>query len=106
MRFHHQLPETAGTASRAYVSAVTIAAGYFFGGLVPLMPYFLAATNQIAFAWSVAVMAVALFTFGYAKTLLLGEGKKRQCLWAGAQMVVLGGVAAAAAMGCVRAVGS
>ncbi|KAJ9627068.1 Protein ccc1 [Taxawa tesnikishii (nom. ined.)] len=35
MRFHHQLPETAGTASRAYVSAVTIAAGYFWRSGAP-----------------------------------------------------------------------
>ncbi|GAB7353655.1 hypothetical protein MBLNU459_g4064t1 [Dothideomycetes sp. NU459] len=105
MRFHHNLPDSANAASRAYVSALTIAAGYFFGGLVPLTPYFLAQTNQVAFRWSVAVMAVALFVFGYVKTLLVGEGKRLSCAKAGVQMMVLGGVAAAAAMACVKAVG-
>lgn len=84
---------------------MTIAAGYFFGGLVPLTPYFLAETNRIAFLWSIAVMAVALFAFGYVKTVLVGEGSKVLCAKAGVQMMVLGGVAAAAAMGCVMAIG-
>lgn len=105
MRFHHQVPESGATASRAYVSALTIAAGYFFGGMVPLTPYFLAGTNRVAFLWSVGVVAIALFVFGYVKTLLVGEGKKAVCVRAGLQMVVLGGVAAGAAMGCVMAIG-
>lgn len=105
MRFHHQLPESSCDASRAYISALVIAAGYFFGGLMPLLPYFIAQTIQTGFLWSVAVMIIALFLFGYVKTMLVGEGKKFVCLKGGAQMVVLGGVAAAAAMGCVKAIG-
>lgn len=103
MRFHHQLPESSNTSSRAYTSALTISLGYVLGGLTPLTPYFIFETNQVAFFWSVAVMAVALFIFGYSKTMLVGEAKKMACLKAGLQMVVLGGVAAAAAMGCVKA---
>jgi len=105
MRFHHQMPESACTASRAYISALTISAGYLFGGLIPLMPYFIANTNHVAFMWSVAVMVVALFLFGFGKTMVLGEGKKWVCCQAGVQMVLLGGVAAAAAMGSVKAIG-
>lgn len=107
MRFHHrQLPESSGTASRPYISALTISLGYFLGGLTPLAPYFVFHTNQMAFLWSVAVMGVALFLFGYIKTWLVGEAKKSVCFKGGVQMVCLGGVAAAAAMGCVKAIGT
>lgn len=106
MRFHHDLPESQADASRAYISALTIALGYFLGGLVPLMPYFFAENNQVALYWSIGVMAVALFVFGYVKTFLVGEEKRMLCVKAGLQMMVLGGVAAAAAMGCVKAIGS
>lgn len=104
MRYHHGLPEFTCTRSRAYASALTIAAGYFFGGLLPLLPYFIASTNHVGFSWSVAVMVVALFVFGYVKTMLVGESSRKTCLQAGLQMVVLGGVAAAAAMGSVKAI--
>ncbi|KAI4731278.1 DUF125-domain-containing protein [Aureobasidium sp. EXF-10728] len=106
MRFHHDLPESQADASRAYVSALTIALGYLLGGLVPLTPYFFVSNNQTALCWSVGVMAVALFVFGYVKTLLVGEDKRLLCVKAGIQMMVLGGVAAGAAMGCVKAIGS
>lgn len=104
MRFHHQLPESHITASRAYLSACVIATAYFFGGLFPLLPYFFAKTHEGAFSWSVVIMAVALFAFGYFKTLLVGEDKKIVCLKGGIQMMVLGGVAAGAAIVCVKAV--
>ncbi|KAI5198175.1 DUF125-domain-containing protein [Aureobasidium subglaciale] len=106
MRFHHDLPESQADASRAYISALTIALGYFLGGLVPLTPYFFANDNQTALCWSIGVMAFALFVFGYVKTFLVGEEKRLLCVKAGVQMMVLGGVAAAAAMGCVKAIGS
>lgn len=106
LRFHHELPSSASTRARAYISALTIAGGYFLGGLLPLLPYFLAATNQMAFAWSVAVMVVVLFAFGWAKTLAVGEVGWGKCAKAAVQMVVMGGTAALAAMGCVKLVGS
>lgn len=105
MRQHHQMPDSACTTSRAYVSALTIAAGYFFGGLTPLMPYVFAHTNQVAFIWSAAVMVLTLFVFGYVKTMLVGEVKRSTCFVAGLQMIAMGGVAAAAAVGCVKAIG-
>ena len=106
MRFHQQLPESSDAPSRAYVSALTIALGYFLGGLTPLIPYFVFDSNQTAFLWSVAVMAVTLFAFGYVKTLLVSEGQKLTCLKGSVQMLVLGGVAAASAMACVKAIGT
>lgn len=106
MRFHHQLTEADYAPSRAYISGLTISAGYFFGGLIPLLPYFLAHTVDRAFLWSMAVMGIALFAFGWFKTSLLGELSRTVCLKNALQMMLLGGVAAGAAMGCVQAIGT
>jgi VIT1/CCC1 family predicted Fe2+/Mn2+ transporter len=105
MRFHHQLSMDDHTASRAVKSGLTISGGYFFGGLVPLLPYLLFANMQVAFAGSVIIMILALFVFGWVKTALLAERDHAVCLKNGVQMVVMGSVAAGAAMGCVKAVG-
>jgi VIT1/CCC1 family predicted Fe2+/Mn2+ transporter len=105
MQFHHQLTQDEYTASRALKSGLTISAGYFFGGLVPLLPYLLFASMQTAFMGSVIVMVLALFAFGWIKTALLAERDQGVCLRNGVQMVVMGSVAAGAAMGCVKAVG-
>ena len=106
MRFHHQLAEADFTPSRAYISGLTISLGYFFGGLVPLIPYLFFSSVQQAFVGSVVVMALALFAFGWAKTSLVGETNRLTCFKNSIQMLMLGGVAAGAAMGCVKAVGS
>lgn len=106
MRFHHQLAEADYTASRAYTCGLTIALGYFFGGLVPLLPYIVMADIHTAFLGSIFIMALALFAFGWVKTALVGETSRKACIRSGAQMMILGGVAAGAAMGCVKAVGS
>ncbi|EME88993.1 uncharacterized protein MYCFIDRAFT_111042, partial [Pseudocercospora fijiensis CIRAD86] len=102
MRFHHQLTEADFVASRAYVSGFTIALGYFLGGMVPLLPYLFFTRVQDALLCSILVMGIALFVFGWAKTALLGENSWRICFSNAVQMLVLGGLAAAAAMGCVK----
>lgn len=105
MKFSHQLAEADYAPSRAYISGLTISAGYFFGGLVPLLPYLFFTSVQSAFVGSVVVMMIALFAFGWIKTALVGESDRWVCLKNAVQMVVMGGVAAGAAMGCVKAVG-
>ena len=105
MQFHRRLARDDFTASRAVWSGLTISAGYFLGGLVPLLPYLLFSEMGMAFAGSVVVMVLTLFAFGWIKTALLAEKDWRVCLRDGVQMVVLGSVAAGAAMGCVKAVG-
>lgn len=122
--------------------------GYLLGGLVPLAPYFFVSNIATGLRISVAVMAVALFAFGYAKTCLVrvGSGEegedtvqlsmpwnwdwswirggeagrkvkgrrgrraraerwraRREAARGGVQMVVVGGLAAGAAMGMVVA---
>lgn len=105
MRFHHQLTEADYARSRAYISGVTIALGYFIGGLVPLLPYLFFEHVREALYCSIIVMAVALFIFGWTKTALVGECSRWVCFQNAVQMVVLGGLAAGAAMGCVKAIG-
>lgn len=108
MRFHHQLPPPA--ANRAFVSAATIAMGYFVGGFVPLLPYFCVKRGEVLLAlWiSIGVMVVALFVFGWVKTGVVGGWRGRENVWrcvrGALQMVVVGGVAAGAAVGLVRAI--
>jgi len=108
MRFHHQLPPPA--SNRALVSAATIAMGYFVGGFVPLLPYFCVKRNEVLLAlWiSIGVMVVALFVFGWVKTGVVRGWRGRENIWrcvkGALQMVVVGGVAAGAAVGLVRAI--
>ncbi|KAN0073094.1 VIT family domain containing protein [Elaphomyces granulatus] len=107
MNFHHTLPEPSG--SRAITCAFTIAFGYFAGGFVPLMPYFFVGPHDAFYAlrWSIATMTVALFLFGYGKICFLtgwkGSSNIRRGLIGGVQMVFVGGLAAGAAMGLVKA---
>ena len=102
MRFHHCLDaQSLSSSRRAYISAITISAGYFLGGFIPLVPYVFASTVKQGLVWSVAVMAVALFAFGYGKSRLAADAGWKGAVRGGLQMVVLGGLAAGAAAGCV-----
>ncbi|RPA97024.1 DUF125-domain-containing protein [Choiromyces venosus 120613-1] len=115
MQFHHKLPPPSDRTPLS--SALTIAAGYFFGGFIPLLPYFFVSRDRVllGLAWSVGVMAASLFVFGVGKTVIVedgdGEGRRMQkrkwgrAVRGGIEMVVVGGVAAAAAMGIVQALG-
>lgn len=127
IRHHHNLspPET----HRAAISAMTISGGYFFGGFVPLIPYFFVGRHQVLYglAWSVGVMAICLFLFGAWKTVAMDNGgqedkdteewktgtlehmegrrKVKMAVKGGLEMVMVGGVAAGGAMGIVRLLG-
>ena len=94
--------ENASDSWRAYTSAITIAGGYFSGGFIPLLPYFFIARVQEALLVSIAIMAVALFLFGYFKTRLVGQESVRKCVISAVQTMALGGCAAAVAVGCVK----
>jgi VIT1/CCC1 family predicted Fe2+/Mn2+ transporter len=104
MHFQHNTPEPA--ASRAVTCALTIALGYFIGGFIPLVPYFFANHVTDGLVWSVSVMIVALFVFGYIKTGYVEGWRGWKCvrcnLWGAGQMVIIGGAAAGCAMGVVR----
>jgi vacuolar iron transporter family protein len=83
---------------RARNSAVTIAASYIVGGLVPLGPYMLTADVFTGLSFSAAFTLLALFVFGWVKGRLTGISPLR----GGLQTVVIGGLASAAAFGLAR----
>ena len=105
MKFHHC--ELEPPTNRAFISAFTIALGYFLGGFVPLVPYFFLDDVMSGLRVSMAVMALALFAFGYGKTCVVAGWSGSRRIWdgvvGGVQMVIVGGVAAGAAMGLVMA---
>jgi len=107
MKFEHCANKPA--ASRPLTSGTTIALGYLIGGLVPLLPYFFVGPTQVyeGLYISIGVMVIALFIFGYVKTCVVigwrGDRNIRAGCWGGVQLVCIGGLAAACAMGLVKA---
>lgn len=91
---------------RELTSALTIGLAYFFGGFIPLIPYFFTTVVQTGLIYSALIMAITLFMFGYFKTVLsLGTDTPTQnCMWNGVSMLLTGGFAASAAWGLVRAI--
>jgi VIT1/CCC1 family predicted Fe2+/Mn2+ transporter len=105
MRFELGLEKPA--ANRAHRSALTIAASYIAGGLVPLLPYMFVGgstssipipSTSVALEFSVLITLFALAFFGALKGRLLGTGTLRSAL----QTSLIGGAAAAAAYTLAR----
>jgi VIT1/CCC1 family predicted Fe2+/Mn2+ transporter len=99
MRF--ELGLEAPNPARARSSALTIAAAYIAGGLVPLAPYFFIHKVSTALLVSVAVTLLALFLFGYVKARFTGMNPLRGA----AQTVLIGGLAAGVAFAIARLIG-
>ncbi|GCF06734.1 VIT1/CCC1 transporter family protein [Dictyobacter arantiisoli] len=78
---------------RALTSALTIAASYIVGGLIPLSPYFLFSPASTALQISVVATLLALLIFGYVKGRFTGTKPFRSSI----QTALIGGLAAAAA---------
>jgi VIT1/CCC1 family predicted Fe2+/Mn2+ transporter len=87
-------------SGRAPASALTIAASYVLGGLIPLLPYMLIAEIATALKLSIALTLVALAVFGGVKALFTGARPGRSAV----QTVVIGGLAAGAAFLIARLV--
>ncbi|GME91040.1 unnamed protein product [[Candida] boidinii] len=88
---------------RQLTSALTIGLGYFFGGFIPLIPYFFAVTVGTGLIISVIVMIITLFLFGYFK-IIVTMGNDCSLLMRiseGLQMVLVGSAAAGCAWGLV-----
>ncbi|KAI8627311.1 Ccc1 family [Xylariaceae sp. FL1651] len=103
------------------ISGFFVSLGYLFGGLLPLAPYFFVSNVNSGVLWSFIVCILALFIFGFSKEYALhsrasshrwdSEGAKprlfqwdriKDGLWEGIRMVFFGGIAAVAAVLCVR----
>lgn len=91
MRFELGLEEP--QPKRARTSAMTIAASYVVGGLIPLAPYIIHSDVRIGLWYSVGVTLVALAAFGWIKGRFTGINP----LKGATQTVLIGGLAASAA---------
>jgi len=100
MRFELGLEEPA--RNRAFRSALTIAASYIAGGLIPLLPYMLVDDNFTALKLSIIITLLALGVFGALKGRLVGSCSLRAAI----QTVLIGGTAAAAAYTLARLLNS
>ncbi|KAJ7485913.1 VIT family-domain-containing protein [Mycena latifolia] len=93
--------------SRLYISAATIGAGYLVGGIIPLLPYFFIPRAQVALGWSALVTGLVLLVFGAVKARVTGAGVGAGgYVWGAVSTLFVGGVAAAAAFGIVKALES
>lgn len=98
MRFELGLEEP--DPKRALRSALTIAAAYITGGLIPLAPYAIAPAVATALKVSIGVTLAALLIFGYVKGRFTGAGPLKSAL----QTALIGGLAAGAAFAIARAI--
>ncbi|KAM0749632.1 DUF125-domain-containing protein [Meredithblackwellia eburnea MCA 4105] len=102
LKFGEGLEEV--TDARLFISAFTIGASYFLGGLVPLLPYFVIEQARDALFVSIAITTVVLLLFGAFKTYYTGaaigtSGYLYGCL----STLAVGGAAAGASFGIVKA---
>lgn len=88
--------------SRAWISAVTMGAAYFIGGLVPMIPYFVMHNVTHALFVSIGITVVILLGFGFVKNWVT-IGTKRAGVYGAAQTLFIGVFAAATSYGIVRA---
>ncbi len=91
MRFELGLEEP--DPRRAITSALTIAASYIAGGLIPLAPYMFAPSAHTALLYSVVSTVMALAVFGFVKGKFTGAPRLRSAI----RTTVIGGLAAGAA---------
>ncbi|KAF8170131.1 membrane fraction protein [Pholiota molesta] len=89
---------------RMYVSAFTIGMGYLLGGIIPLIPYFFIPRAHVALIYSSVVTGLVLLVFGAVKARITGAAQApADYVWGAVSTLMVGGLAAAAAFGIVRA---
>lgn len=101
--------ESKPDSRQAGITSATIGFSYLVGGLLPLLPYMFVGQEDVYLGLqiSVVVMVVALFIFGYLRICtVIGSWSCQRTIktgcWEGIKMVLVGSVAAAAAMAFVK----
>ncbi|KAK0925467.1 Protein ccc1 [Friedmanniomyces endolithicus] len=89
----------------AWIEGIVMAVTYFFGGLLPMIPYFAFKNVTHALFTSIGITALILVVFGYVKALVTGC-RHVDAVWSAAQTLLVGAVAAGASYGIVRGVNS
>jgi VIT1/CCC1 family predicted Fe2+/Mn2+ transporter len=88
---------------RMYISAFTIGMGYLLGGIIPLIPYFFIPRAHIALLYSCIITGIILLIFGAVKARVTGAAQSLGgYVWGAVSILMVGGVAAAAAFGIAR----
>ncbi len=78
--------------------------GYLLGGLIPLFPYFFIPRAATALVYSCLVTGFILLVFGAVKARVTGAGTNAlTIIWGAVSTLLVGGVAAGAAFGIVKA---
>ncbi|CAA7261885.1 unnamed protein product [Cyclocybe aegerita] len=89
---------------RMYISAFTIGMGYLIGGLIPLLPYFFIPRAHVALIYSSLITGLVLLIFGAVKSRVTGAAMDLAgYAWGAVSTLMVGGLAAAAAFGIVKA---
>jgi len=102
LKFGEQLEEV--PTSRLYTSAFTIGMGYLLGGLIPLLPYFFTPHAATGLMYSCLFTGIVLLVFGAVKTHVTGgKGGVSGYVWGAVSTLAVGGAAAGAAWGIVKA---
>jgi vacuolar iron transporter family protein len=74
------------------------------GGFIPLFPYFFITHAQTALIYSCVVTGVVLLVFGAIKSQVMGASNSVYgIVWGAVSTLLVGGLAAGAAFGIVRA---
>ncbi len=86
---------------RGLKSALTIAASYIIGGIIPLSPYFFFKNAHNGLSVSAIMTFIALLIFGFVKGKFTGAGPFKSAI----QTVVIGGLAATVAFLLAKFIG-
>ncbi|TKA79561.1 hypothetical protein B0A55_02736 [Friedmanniomyces simplex] len=89
----------------AWIEGTVMGVSYFFGGLLPMIPYFAFKNVTHALFTSIGITALILVVFGYVKALVTGC-RHVDAAWSAVQTLVVGAVAASASYAIVRGVNS
>lgn len=87
----------------AYICAIVMGFAYLLGGILPMIPYFIAKKASTALFVSIGITAVILVVFGFYKARFLGS-TFRQSASSAIKTLIIGAVAAGASYGIVRAI--
>ncbi|KAK5109401.1 hypothetical protein LTR62_007067 [Meristemomyces frigidus] len=87
----------------AWLAGLVMAVAYFFGGLLPMIPYFAFHNVNHALFTSIGITVLILLVFGYVKAILTGC-RRWDSVVSALQTLVVGVVAAGVSYGIVRAV--
>ena len=96
----HELNLEKPDKKRARNSGLTVAASYFFAGLIPLSPYIFIKTSGLALLVSAFVTLISLTIFGYIKAKIIHNNPWKSA-W---QTAVIGGLAASMAFLIAKAI--